>query len=302
MDRLLAMEAFVRVVDAGSFAEAARRWGRSKAVVSKYVAQLEGHLGVRLLHRTTRSLSPTEAGRLHLEASRALLTELDEAEARLHTEHTVPKGILRISAPPGLLSRYHRSVLADFHARYPDVTLELDLTHRFVDLTEERIDVAIRLTKPDDSALVARWLGPIPLVLVAAPAYLAAHGTPQQPEDLVHHAAVLDTNFRFHPRWPFRVADRRFTVHVRGPVRVNSPIVVRDLALDGVGIGLVPHFLVAPMLDHDTLVEVLPGTVDTDWSIYAVTSQRRHLPSRARVFIDHLRAVFQAPTPSEKSK
>lgn len=293
MDRLECMEAFVRVVEAGSFTEAGRRWGRSKAAVSKYVGQLEDHLGVRLLRRTTRTLSLTDAGRAHLEPCRQVLGLLDESERQLQAEHAAPRGRLRVTAPPGFVSRYRREILTDFLRRQPLVELELDLTNRMVDLVEARIDVAIRLTKPDDSSLVARRLGPAPLVLVASPAYLAAHGTPTCPTQLADHPCLLDTNFRFHPRWPFRVGKQRLVVEVSGPLRVNSPLPVRDLALDGLGVGLTPRLLVEEHLASGALVELLPGTVDTDWSVWAVTSERRHLSARARVFIEHLQEVLR---------
>ena len=289
MDRLLSMEAFVRVVDAGSFAEAARRWGRSKAVVSKNVAQLEEHLGTRLLQRTTRYVGLTEAGRVHLDACRQVLSGLEEAEDRLRMEHTAPSGLLRITAPPGFLSVYRRTVLAGFLERYPAVSLEIDLSPAFVDLVDARMDVAIRLTEPEDSSLVARRLGPAPLVLVASPGWVARHGAPDRPEDLSGLPCLCDTNFRFHPRWPFLVDGRRVQVAVSGPVRVNSPLLVGDLVRDGLGVGLLPRMLVAEDLERGDLVELLPGTVDTSWSIYAVTSQRRLLPARARAFIEHLR-------------
>ncbi len=289
MDQLTAIDAFVRVAEAGSFAEAARRWGRSKAAVSKYVAQLEQHLGVRLFRRTTRRLSLTDAGHSHLPRCRQVLALVAESESQLRADHTAIAGELRLTAPPGFLSRHRRAAVSGFLRRYPAVRLTLDITTRMLDLVEERIDVAIRLTKPTDSSLVAQRLAPAPLVLVASPAHLAAAGAPGHPRELAGRPCLLDTNFRFHPRWPFRVEGRALQVEVDGPVAVNSPIAVRDLALDGLGIGLVPRMVVEADLDAGRLVELLPGTVDVPWSIWAVTSQRRHLPARARLFIEHLR-------------
>ena len=287
MDRVTCMEAFVRVADAGSFAEAARRWGRSKAVVSKYVGQLEGHLGLRLLHRTTRSVSLTDAGRAHYERTQQVLTLLSESEAQLRADHVAPRGLLRVTAPPGFLSKFRTVVINEFLARFPAVELEIDLTHRMVDLVEERIDVAIRLTRPVDSSLIARKLAPAPLILVASPDYLARRGTPSDASELRDHDCLVDTNFRFQNRWPVQGS----VVEVSGPVRGNSPILVRNLALDGLGITMTPAMLVDDRLEDGSLVEVLPGSVDTDWSVYAVTSQRRHLPARARVFLEHLRRI-----------
>ena len=301
MDRLTALEAFIRVAEAGSFSEAARRWGRSKAVLSKYVAQLEDHLGVRLFQRTTRALTLTEAGRAHLERGRTVLALADESEALLRAEASALSGPLRVTAPPGILSLHRRAVVVDFLRKYPQITLELELTHRMIDLVEERIDVAIRLTEPDDSTLVARRLAPAPLVLVAAPAFLAASGRPTEPAALAEFPCLLDTNFRFGARWPFRVNGHRYSVEVRGPVRVNSPVLVRELALDGLGVALVPAMLVEADLAEGSLIELFPGTVDVVWSVYAVTSQRRFLPARARAFIEHLRLGFGAMPVDEPS-
>ncbi len=292
MDRLTCMDAFVRVADAGSFAEAARRWGRSTSVVSKYVGQLEEELGVRLLQRTTRQCTLTEAGARHVERCRDILLAVVEAESQLHTAHHDLRGPLRITAPAGFLTRHRRAVVTTFCERFPGVTLDIDLTHRIVDLVEERFDLAIRLNEPSDSSLVARRLGPAPLVLVAAPAYLHRAGAPDHPRALANHACICDTNFRFHPRWPLLVDGTVVGIDVSGPVAVNSPNFVRDLALDGLGIALVPQMVVEEALAAGTLVEVLPGTVATDWSVWAVTPQRRLLNARTGAFIAHLREAW----------
>lgn len=293
MDRLTSMEAFVRVVDAGSFTAAARRWGRSKAVVSKYVAALEEHLGVPLLRRTTRSLSLTDAGRGYHARCVDLLGELEAVEAGLRSDHVEPRGLLRVTAPPGFMDRYARLMTTAFVERYPEITMDLLLTHRMVDLVEEGIDVALRVTVPRDSSLVARRLGPAPLVAVASPAYLARRGAPRTPGDLRAHACLVDTNFRDRGRWRFRGE----TVEVDGPFRVNSPTVVRDLAAAGHGVAVVPAFVAAAHLDDGRLVEVLAGELAFDWAVYAVYPRRRYLARRVRVFIDHLAAALESDAP-----
>ena len=195
MNRLLGMEAFVRVVDAGSFSAAARQWGRSKAVLSKYVSALEEHLGVELLRRTTRSLSLTEAGQayhppVHGAAGRAREPRGQRARrSRRPSRHPARDRTTRFSA------RYLPLMTTEFIARHPGITLDLDLTHRMVDLVEEGIDVAIRLTEPRDSTLVARRLAPAPVVAVASPDYLARRGRPEHPDELSAHACLVDTNF-----------------------------------------------------------------------------------------------------------
>ena len=292
MDRVTLMEAFVQVVDAGSFTAAAQNSGRSKAVISKYIAQLEAHLGVALLVRTTRALSLTDPGRRYYSRCQGLLGEIAELEASVLGDHEGAQGRLRISAPPGFVSRYLDVMTTAFLARYPKVELDLDLTHRMVDLVEEGIDVAIRVTQPNDSALVARRLGPAPVIAVASPRYLEEHGTPQHPQALTEHACLVDTNFRDQHRWRFQVHGRPLTVAVRGPVRVNSPQIVRALALRHRGVALVPNLLVAKELAEGSLVEVLQGCVALDWAVYAVYPRREYLPGRVRAFVDHLIAAF----------
>jgi DNA-binding transcriptional LysR family regulator len=290
MDRLLTMEAFVRVVDAGSFSAAARQWGRSKAVVSKYVNALEDHLGVALLRRTTRSLSLTEAGRAYRERCADVLGELEALEASVREGVAAPCGLLRITAPPGLASHYLDVITRDFLARFPEVTIDLDLTHRMVDLVEENIDVAIRVTDPGDSSMVARRIAPVPIIAVAAPSYLRRRGTPTKPADLREHDCLVDTNFRDQQRWRFVTGDRSKTetVTVHGPLRVNSPDAVREMAEAGLGIGLVPEFVARDALRAKSLREVLKGAVAFRWSMLAVYPRRRFVPLRVRAYVDHL--------------
>ena len=284
------MEAFVRVVDAGSFSTAARQWGRSKAVVSKYITALESHLGVQLIQRTTRSLSLTEAGRAYRERCTDVLGEIQALEASLREAVAAPRGPLRITAPPGFASHYLDVMTKDFLARFPEVTLDLDLTHRMVDLVEENIDLAIRVTDPRDSSLVARRIAPAPIIAVAAPSYLRRRGTPKNPADLRDHDCLVDTNFREQQRWRFRTRDKSKTetVTVHGSLRVNNPDAVRDMAEAGLGIALVPKFVASQSLRAGTLREVLKGRVAFDWSILAVYPRRRYLPLRVRAYVDHL--------------
>ena len=282
------MEAFVRVVDAGSFSAAARQWGRSKAVVSKYVNALENHLGVELLRRTTRSLSLTEAGRAYRERCADVLGEIEALEVSLREGVAAPRGPVRVTAPPSLASHYLDVMTKDFLARFPEVTLDLDLTHRMIDLVEENIDVAIRVTDPRDSSLVSRRIAPVAIVAVAAPSYLRRRGVPKKPADLREHDCLVDTNFRDQQRWRFQTNAKAETVTVNGPLRVNNPDAIRDLAIAGLGIGLVPDFVATEALRKGKLRQVLPDTVALRWSILAVYPRRRYLPLRVRAYVDHL--------------
>ncbi len=288
MDRLTTMEAFVRVADAGSFSGAARQWAVSKAVVSKYVAALEARLGVALLMRTTRSVALTDAGRDYYDRCVALLGEVDALDASVRAEALDVRGTLRFTAPPGFLARYAPLLLSEFRARYPRIDLDIHLTHRMVDLVEEGFDLAVRVTAPRDSALIVRWLAPSPLVLVGAPGYLAKYGAPKSVRELAHHACLVDTNFRERGRWRFEVDGEVVHVEVDGPFRVNSPLVVRDLAAEGHGLALIPEFVVDEALASGDLVAVEGFVPAFDWSIYAVYPRRKYIPARVKVFVDHL--------------
>lgn len=295
MDRLTNMEAFVRVVNAGSFTAAAKSWGVSKAVVSKYVASLEAHLDVALLRRTTRASSLTDAGKAYYSHCVDILGEIEAVEASLADDNVQPRGHLRLTAPPGLMARYRSLFTTEFAARFPEVSLDIDLTHRLVDLVEEGFDVAIRVTVPEDSSLVARRLAPAPIVAVASPAYLKRRGTPRKPADLKQHDCLIDSNFRELGRWPFRQRGKVEVVEVRGPFRVNNPIEVCALAIAGHGIALTPAFVAEEALERADLVEVLAGSCALAWGVYAVYPRKRHLAGRVRAFIEHVAAGLTNP-------
>lgn len=283
------MEAFVRVADAPGFAEAARRWGRSKAVVSKYVAHLEKELGVALFQRSTRAVSLTDAGQTHYDSCREILELLRVSEARLKSEHSAPQGPLRVSAPPGFFTGARCDVLAAFLRAYPQVRLRLAVSNRLTDLVDERVDVAVRVTDPEDSSLIARRIAPVQMSLVASPAYLDTHGTPGAVTDLSEHACIVDENFAFRSRWPLRTEAGAVTVDVRGNANTDDPFVACELALADMGIAVLPYMLVADPLQQGRLIELFPDQFDASLAVYAVTSQREHLPASAHAFIDHLK-------------
>ena len=294
MDTLDAMQAFAQVVEAGSFTEAARRLGRSKAAVSKYVSQLEARLGVTLLLRTTRSLRLTETGRAYHGRCVQLLEELADLEAAVGDAGRVPRGVLRVTAPPGLSEAFGEDIIGDFARAHPQVTVDLHLSHEMVDLVREGFDVAIRVTEPDDSSLIARRLADAPIVACASPAYLARAGAPRHPEDLRDHPCLVDTNFRNAGRWRFEVKGARLVVPVDGPVRVNSPLTVRSLAIQGLGIALLPGFVAREALADGRLVRILEGFEGYRWAVYILYPPRRHLSAKVRVFVDHVAARLGA--------
>ncbi len=291
---LARIRAFVQVFDAGGFSSAARQHGRSKALLSKYVTDLEDYLGVRLMNRTTRKLSLTEAGEAYYREASQLLAQLDDLDASILDQTAAPRGLLRVSAPRNFGEMILAPAIFAFLAEHPDVTLDLRLEDRFVDLVEEGIDVALRISAAQDSSLIARKICDMRHAVVASPAYLLAHAAPRRPEDLRNHAAIIDTNLQGQANWRFVENGETLSVHVNGPVRVNSPLSARDAALAGLGVALLPGYLGDPMLASGRLVRVLDGFVPTGAALQAVYPHRRHLPGKVRALIDHLVAWFAA--------
>lgn len=302
MDRLTYMEAFVRVVDAGGFSAAARSWGRSTAAVSKSIRALEAHLGVELLRRSTRAIHLTDAGHQYHARCVELLEAVDALESNLRQEHRAPRGVLRLTAPPGLMDRKHDAILTGFRRRYPEVRVDLRLTHRMVDMIEEGLDLAIRVTTPPDSSLIARRLAPAPMVLAASPDYLKREGRPSSPLDLRNMDCLVDTNFRDGAKWRFERSGRIETVEVDGPFRVDSPILVEALCRAGHGLALLPEFVARPGLAEGALVPLDIGRPAFDWSVYAVFPQRRLLSARVRVFVEHLAEVLAEDPPVQDAR
>jgi DNA-binding transcriptional LysR family regulator len=290
---LARIRAFVQVFDAGGFSSAARQHGRSKALLSKYVTDLEDYLGVRLMNRTTRKLSLTEAGEAYYREASQLLQQLDDLDNSILDQTAAPRGLLRVSAARNFGEIILAPVIYDFVAKHPEVTLDLRLEDRFVDLVDEGIDVALRISAAQDSSLIARKICDMQHAVVASPVYLDAHGTPKAPDNLRNHACIVDTNLTGQANWRFVDKGETMSVHVNGPVRVNSPLSARDAALTGLGIALLPGYLANPMIKAGNLVSILEEYVPTGASLQAVYPHRRHLAGKVRALIDHLVDWFE---------
>lgn len=288
MDRLAAMYAFRAVVDCGGFAAAARTSGRSKTALSKAVADLETHLGVRLLQRTTRRLALTDAGRQYHARCASLLADLEESESEARDNQSAVQGRIRLVAPQTFGELYLIPLLARFMEETPAISLDLHLTDHFVDLIEEQFDLAVRIADLPESSLVARPLCRMQLLVCAAPDYLARHGRPLHPQELTEHTCVIDTNLREPRVWTFQHGETSLRVPVRGSVAVNSASAVRAMALAGRGIALCPDFAVAPALQDGRLERLLERYATASRGIYAVYPNRQHLARRLRVLIDFL--------------
>lgn len=292
MDTFQRMRAFVAVVDAGGFSAAARRTGRSKALLSKHVSELEEGLGARLLNRTTRTLSLTEAGTVYHREAAEILQRIEALEASVQDLHAGVRGRLRITGPRTVGDDLVAGFVMAFAAGEPDLTVDLQLEDRFVDLVEEGYDVAVRIAELDDSSLIARRLAGFRIVVVATPDRLAADGGLTRPGMLVGRPCLIDTNARAQGNWAFLVDGERKTVAVDGPVRMNSPCAARAAALAGLGYTKVPFMLVREDLAAGRLVTVLEAYEPNLAAIYAVYPHRQHLSRKVRAFIDHLVARF----------
>jgi DNA-binding transcriptional LysR family regulator len=290
------MRTFVTVVEAEGFSEAARRLGVSKALISKQISQLEEHLDVRLLHRTTRRISATSTGQAYFEQCRPLLAELDDLDDAVQSNNTNPKGELRVTAPASFAELHLMSVVSDFSKRFPEVTLNVDLTDRYVDLVEERIDVAIRIGTLTDSSLVARKLGNVSMLVCASPGFLAQHGEPTLPHQLADYACVVDSNYSGGTHWTLGKGDNIVTTEVHTRLVVNSARAARELVIAGHGIGLLPSFVVFTDIAQGSLKYLLTDYPCEPFGIYAVYPHRKHLSAKVRLFIDtaveHCNAVF----------
>jgi DNA-binding transcriptional LysR family regulator len=293
MDRFAALQAFVAVAEVKSFSEAARRLRLAKSAVSRQVGALEADLGVRLFHRTTRSLSLTEAGRGYFERAERILADLDEADLAVSHLQAAPRGRLRVSAPMSFGFLHLAPALSDFLARYADVTVDVAMNDRFVDLVDEGFDVALRIATLPDSSLIARRLAPARRVICASPKYLAARGAPQSPDDLRAHDCLFNSNLPSARDWRFVASDgSAWPVTVNGRLSANSGDALRIAALHGLGLANLPTFLVGADLKAGTLATVLDAFVAQDLSISAVYPHSRHLSPTVRAFVDFLADRF----------
>lgn len=290
MDRLTAERMFVKVVETGSFAAAARRLGTSSGQASKLVSKLESDLGVKLLNRTTRALSLTEAGQAYADRMRAILESFDDLTTELQSAASTPRGRIRLTAPLSFGTLRLAPILARFARDYPEISLEVQFTDRIVNLVEEGFDAAVRVGRTMDSALVGRKLGSARMLTVAAPHYLALRGRPLVPADLSTHDCILDTNSRDPGVWLYRQDTR---ANVSGRLIFSNATACLAAAEEGLGIAYLPDFVVQDQLVQDRVVEIL-----TDWSevalgIHALWPGRRNLPRKLRVLVDYIAAELR---------
>lgn len=285
--RLDEIAVFIEVVRKRSFVRAAEQLGVSVSAVSRGVAALETRLGVRLLQRTTRSVGLTEAGSAYFNRCEALVAELESAEAEASSLGEELQGRVRVSAPSGLGMTHLVPALPEFLLRHPKLTVDLDLSNRFVDLVEERYDLAIRTGTLRDSRLVARKLGPNRRLLTAGRDYLERHGTPRHPRDLERHACLV-LDITDHPdRWDLQRRGETVAVGVSGPLRSNNALALHDACGRGLGIALLPAFALAEDFAAGRLVHVLPQWATEEQGIYAIYPGYRFIPAKVRALVDY---------------
>ena len=292
MDLINGLHTFIRVVETGSFSAVARETNASQSAVTRQVAQLEEHFGVRLLHRTTRKLSLTDEGEDLLARARHLLEEAEDLEDTFGKDGGSPTGLVRVGVPVGAALL----LVSDFAAllsRHPGLAVELVVSETADDLVAERLDVALRFGQPADTSLVSRALATVGSTAVAAPAYLERRGAPEHPSDLLEHTCIIQDTGPDSTHWAFSGPDGAVEVEVTGPFRSNNSLVVRQAALAGCGIALLGDPLTLTEVRAGRLYRLLPKYVARRRPSFVVYPSRRHLAQRTRVVIDFLVEEFR---------
>ncbi|MFC3625797.1 LysR family transcriptional regulator [Vogesella amnigena] len=294
MDVFKQLETFVSVVNLGSLSAAARQEQVVPAIIGRRLDALEHRLGAKLLVRTTRSISLTQEGSAFYEDCLRILAELEEAESAIASGSGRARGQLRVSAPAGFGRQHVAPHVASFLRKHPDLRVALDLSDRLVDLARDRIDCAIRISDLADSSLIAVRLAENRRVVVASPAYLARRGTPKTLDDLAQHDC-LSLGESQSRGWTFKVGGELVNLKVRGALECNDGAVLHDWALQGLGLTWRSMWEVKDDIGEGRLVTVLDKYSSPDYPVYAVMAQRRYLPGRVRLFIEHLKEVYAAP-------
>ena len=288
MPELDDIRAFVEVVEAGGFSRAAARLGVSKSIVSRRISRLEGELGARLLSRTTRGISATEAGVEMKARGERILLEMQEAQDAVAQRSGEVVGRLRLTLPQAFGERHVTPVLTNLLARHPRLSIDAVYTDRLVDLIAERFDAAIRIGALQDSSLIARRIAPIRAAVVASPAYLAERGTPKTPEDLTRHSCLIYTGTRQPNQWRFRVSRRWISVKVEGRVLLDNSDALLTAAIAGLGIAAFPTFIGASAIESGALKPILVDYPMTEAGLYLVRPPGAHVPGKIRALQEAL--------------
>lgn len=292
MDKLGSLRAFVKVVELGSFSEAGRQLRLSRSAISKYVGELEESLGVQLLNRTTRHASPTESGQAYFERALTILADLDAADQAVAQAQSSPRGLLRVNAPMSFGTLQLGPAVADFMAECPELQIQLVLSDDQVDPMQGGFDVTLRIADLESSSLIARKIVAIDRAVCASPDYLKEQGTPKLPEDLRRHALLTYGFLLTGNQWKLTGKDGDHWIQPSWSLCVNNAEVLRDAAVRGRGIALLPTFIAGDALRDGTLQRVLKPYKAPPLTLYAIYPPTRHLAVKVRLFIDFLVARF----------
>lgn len=294
MDRFENMNTFISVVEAGGISAAATRMNIAKSVISRRLKELEAHLGVELFHRTTRRMNLTDSGRTFYQQSLRILADLIEAEHATSQFHGALKGSLKVALPLSFGLMHLGPAINAFLEVHPEIRFDLDFNDRQIDLLAEGFDLAIRIANLPDSSLIARRIAPINVILCASPAYLDRNGKPDSPAALAHHQCLaynLTSNFEY---WNLHDAEGQVTrVKITPYLKASNGEFLRDAAVNGLGIALIPTFIAYQEIERGALVPILDKYSYSSLAVYAIYPQTRHLSQRVRVFIDFLIQRFE---------
>jgi len=294
MDRLDAMEMFVRIVETGSFSSVARELGTTQPTISKQLTALESHLKTRLLNRSTRKLSLTESGQAYYERCKRIIDDVREAESTLGRLQGSISGHLHIDTSIAMGQMFLTPLVLKFQRQYPELSVELTLNDRFIDIVEEGVDVAIRIGRLGESNVVARKIGATRRVTIATPDYLKQHGRPRHPEDLTHHNCLLYSYLSTGNEWMFQGPEGEIRVRVSGNFKSNNGHALREALLAGRGIAVSPDWLAHDGLRDGTTEAILTEFAPTPMDINAVFPSNRMLSAKVRAFVDFLQQEFRA--------
>ena len=292
MDTLTCMQAFIKVVETGSLAEAGRRLEVSAPMMSRYVTYLERRVGARLINRSTTALSLTEAGSAYYERCVAAVAAVAEAEESATALASIPQGTLRVSVSADFGASYFAPVMIEFLRRHATISVDVSFTNRRVDLVEDGIDLAIRISAAIDPKLIARRLATTSLVACASPDYLQTRGTPRSPQELENHNCLVFGDSSYFRDWPFEQHGERTVVRPRGNLRCGDTNVLRLAAVQGLGVLMLASFILAEDLQAGRLVPILTDYTIGQFGVFAVYANRRFLPPKVRLFVDALAGRF----------
>lgn len=304
MNKLVAMQIFVRVAEAGSFSAVAEQMQWARSVVTRQVAALEKQLGVKLITRSTRRLSLTTAGAAYLEKCRVILNLVDAAEEGLSEDRGEVRGRIKLGLPLIFGVQVLGPAILDFADQYPDVELVLDLSDERSNLIEEGLDLTIRVTTSLQSGDIARRLGSCRLLTLASTEYLARHGHPKHPSELRHHECLLYAGLSTPSSWAFIENGRELRVPVRGRIVANNGVLLVEACVRGLGVAMQPDFVAATYVERGILKELLRNYTPESLGVYAILSSNRYVPYRIRALIEHLARFLSGgqETPPEKKR